>query len=70
MEVKQRALEQRGGQFSVMRNGVFHTDKAAESARSRLGLTLDTNRLAAFDKEAAALSTPKQIKVLEERYRQ
>lgn len=70
MEVKQRAVEQRGGQFSVMRNDVFHTDKAAESARSRLGFTLDTNRLAAFDKEAAALSTPEQIKVLEERYRQ
>lgn len=69
MDEKQRAVEQRRGQYDVMRNEVFHTDEAAASARGRLGLSLDAKRLAAFDQEAAALSTPEQIKVLEDRYR-
>lgn len=69
MDEKQRTVEQRKGQFDVMRNDVFHTDKAASAARARLGLTLDEQRLAAFDDEAATLSTPEQIQALEERYR-
>lgn len=70
MEEKQRAVEQRGGQFKVMREQVFHGDQAASQARSRLGLAgIDERRLKDFDAEAAQLSTPEQIKMLEERYR-
>lgn len=70
METKQRAVEQRGGQFEVMREQVFHGDKAANEARVRLGLAgVDDKRLTHFDAEAAQLSTPEQILMLEERYR-
>lgn len=69
-EEKQRAVEQRGEQFKVMREQVFHGDQAAGQARCRLGLAgIDERRLKDFDAEAAKLSTPEQIQMLEERYR-
>jgi hypothetical protein len=69
MDEAQRAVEQRGEQFSVMRNDVFHTDKATAAARARLVGRLDKTRLEEFEKQAAALSTPEQIATLEERFR-
>jgi hypothetical protein len=70
MDEKQRAVEQRGGQFKVMREQVFHGDTAASAARGRLGTTgVDEKQLKAFDAEAAKLSTPEQIQMLEARYR-
>jgi hypothetical protein len=70
METKQHAVEQRRGQFKVMREQVFHGDKSASEARGRLGLAgVDETRLKAFDAEAAHLSTPEQIQMLEARYR-
>jgi hypothetical protein len=53
-----------------MREQVFHGDRSANQARGRLGLAgVDETRLKAFDAEAAQLSTPEQIQMLEERYR-
>ena len=67
--VPQRAVQQRGDQFAVMRNDVFHTDDATAAAKARLQGRLDKNRLAEFEKQAAALSTPEQIATLEEKFR-
>lgn len=69
VEETERAVKQRGDEFSVMRNDVFHTDDAAKQARGRLSLSLDEKQLAEFDRQAAALSTPEQIATLERSFR-
>lgn len=56
-------------QFDIMRNDVFHTDKAASGAEARLlakGVTPE--KLAAFREEAARVSTPEQVARLEQNY--
>jgi hypothetical protein len=64
----ERAVQQRGDEFSVMRNDVFHTDAAAKQARLRLSISVDEKQLREFDRQAAALSTPEQIATLEKSF--
>ena len=65
-----RAADQRGEQFRIMREDVFRTDKAATQARARLQfLNVDPKQLVAFDERAARLSTPEQIAALEQELR-
>ena len=66
----ERSVQQLGGQFQVMRNDVFGTDKAAQQATARLRLrNLDEAKMKEFEARAAALSTPAQIEALEAKYR-
>ncbi len=61
-----RAEKQRGEQFSVMRNDVFHTDKAVAAASARLqAQKVSPEKLREFGQRAARASTPEQVEVLE-----
>lgn len=69
---KQRALraeaakQQRGDQFKVMRNDVFHTDQATALALERLkAKKISPQKLNEFERAAATMSTPEQIANLE-----
>jgi Spy/CpxP family protein refolding chaperone len=62
-----KAVQQRGEQFRIMREDVFHTDKAAAQSRARLQFrSVDPRKRAQFDERAARLSTPEQVAALEE----
>jgi hypothetical protein len=62
-----RAVEQRGEQFAIMRNDVFHTDEAARLSAARLKfMNVPAQRIQEFEAAAAAAVTPDQIHVLEE----
>jgi hypothetical protein len=60
-----RAERQRGEEFSVMRNDVFHTDKAVAAVKSRLqAQAVSADKIREFEKQAAIASTPEQVEVL------
>lgn len=65
-----KAVQQRGEQFRIMRDDVFDTDRAASQAVGRLQLAgISGPRLAAFEEAAARVSTPDQIAALERQYK-
>ena len=64
----QKKQEQRKRQFDIMRNEVFGADREVAAAEARLrarGASAD--QIAAFHAEAAKVSTPEQVKLLEGR---
>lgn len=64
--IKARAEKQRGDQFSVMRNDVFHTNDATAAAAERLKMKgISPTDVEAFKQRAAAASTPEQVQFLE-----
>lgn len=64
-----RAAQQRGEQFDIMRNDVFHTDEAARLSAARLKfMNVPAARIAEFEQAAVSAATPDQIAVLERRY--
>ncbi len=63
--VAARAEKQRGEQFSVMRNEVFHTDQAVTAVSARLQAQgVSATKIADFKREAAIVSTPEQVEAL------
>jgi hypothetical protein len=62
---KERVGNIKLSQFRIVRNNVFHTDKATAAARRRVFSLAGPTRLEEFDKRAATLSTPEQIEALE-----
>jgi hypothetical protein len=63
---KETAKQQRGDQFKVMRNDVFHTDKATALALERLkAKKVSAKKVKEFESAAATMSTPEQIATLE-----
>jgi len=62
----QAAKQQRGEQFAVMRNDVFHTNQATALALERLkAKRISPQKLNEFERAAATMSTPEQIAILE-----
>jgi hypothetical protein len=60
------AKQQRGDQFNVMRNDVFHTNEATALALERLkAKKVSAKKLKDFEDAAATMSTPEQIATLE-----
>lgn len=69
-EEADRARRQRGEQFDVMRDDVFGGETATKEATGRLRKReVDPKRVSEFEARAAELSTPEQIRALEEKYR-
>lgn len=65
-KAKDTAKAQRGEEFRVMREDVFHTDKAVAIPVERLGAKkVSAAKLAEFERRAAVASTPEQIAYLE-----
>jgi hypothetical protein len=63
---KQTAKAQRAEEFRIMREGVFHTDKAVAIALERLKARKTSKaKLEIFEQRAAVASTPEQIAYLE-----
>jgi hypothetical protein len=63
---KELAKQQRGDEFRIMRNDVFHADKATAMALQRLqAAKVSKEKLEEFEKAAARMSTPEQIAMLE-----
>lgn len=61
-----QAQRQQGEEFSIMRNDVFHTDRAQREAEARLVAAHATpQQLARFKERALHASTPNQIEELE-----
>jgi hypothetical protein len=66
VKMKEKAQQQQGQEFAIMRNYVFGTDKAQTAAEARLHAAgFSPERLAEFRDRAAHLSTPEQIETLE-----
>jgi hypothetical protein len=64
--IKVRAEQQRGDQFTVMRNDVFHTNVATDAASARLQAKgISPTAVEQFKQRAAAASTPEQVELLE-----
>ncbi len=64
------AVKQRGEQFRIMREDVFHTDRAASQAVARLRFAnVSPARITAFQQAAEKASTPEQIEALEQEFR-
>ncbi|MGE5185804.1 MAG: hypothetical protein ACM31C_27275, partial [Acidobacteriota bacterium] len=62
----ERVAQQRDDEFSIMRNDVFHTDKAVAAAKERLRQAhAKPAEIAAFEARAAQVSTPEQVAELE-----
>jgi hypothetical protein len=66
VKVKEKAQQQQGQEFGIMRNDVFGTDKAQTAAEARLHAAgLSPERIAEFHERAAHASTPEQIETIE-----
>lgn len=64
--LKETAKRQRAEEFRIMREDVFHTDKAVVIALEHLeAKRVSAAKLAEFEKRAAVASTPEQIAYLE-----
>jgi hypothetical protein len=62
----EQARDERVGQFEIMRNDVFHTDKAVKLSIARLEFRgVSKDKLDAFKERAAGASTPEQVAFLE-----
>ena len=68
LALAQKAQKQRKAQFDIMRDDVFDTDKSTRDAAARLGKQgLAPGLMRDFEAEAAKLSTPEQVRALEQR---
>ena len=66
-ESAEKAEKQRGDQFHIMRNDVFHTDKAVTAATARLRANNASDAaIRVFEARAERASTPQQIAALEQ----
>jgi hypothetical protein len=66
VKVKEKAQQQQGQEFGIMRNDVFGTDKAQSAAEARLHAAgASPEHIADFRERAAHASTPEQIETLE-----
>jgi hypothetical protein len=63
---KETAKAQRAEEFRIMREDVFHTDKAVVLARERLkAKKVSADKLKVFEERVAVASTPEQVAFLE-----
>ncbi len=55
--------------YDIMRNDIFHADKATDDAAARLAARgVDAGKIAAFRAEAARAQTPQQVQLIESKY--